>query len=386
MGRRENCFRLPFPPVSPGGASDSAVKTAQRTPAGRRNTRIAVLVVDGVSLSSLNIFRDIIALANALMAERDFLLNDEEAKPLPRPMPVRLSLTTRSIDGAPVRSADGTTVEVEGAIADAVQIGLLFVPSGAQLRAPGFDDIPIRERGLAAMIAKIWQDGAIVAGAGTAVAILARSGILDGRAATIGWHMQEAFRRRFPAVRLDGLRQITEDTDIFCASSLMAEIVLGFELLSRITSTWVGEMVRRLTTSLPSEPDAPAFAAIAETTSNTDMVVAKAIFWIAGNYSQPMRMADLAASLSISERTLLRRFQQVTRMTPHAYARKLRLDVAARMLRGTNTPISHVAAHVGYGDVDFFKQLFKRHYGAAPSTYRRSSADRRQALSRAADT
>jgi AraC-like DNA-binding protein len=67
-------------------------------------------------------------------------------------------------------------------------------------------------------------------------------------------------------------------------------------------------------------------------------------------------------------------------MPPLRYVGWWRLNLAARRLRQTDMPLAAIADEVGYGSEFAFAHAFKREFGMAAGTFRRtpSSADREQ--------
>jgi transcriptional regulator GlxA family with amidase domain len=336
-----------------------------------QHRRVGILVVEGVSLSSVYIFRDLIRLGDIAMARLRAQRNDQPI-PTADDYESTVSILFASQDGSPVRSSCGTMVPVDTALSEAGALGLLYVPS-----SPPLDDTLRTDRVVdevtASAVSRYWSSGTVIGAAGSGVVVLAQSGILNGRSATIHWTLQESFRRMFSRVKLDPLRQITTDSNILCAASLGSELALACQLMSRLNTNWVGEVMARL--ALPDfyEPETSGIVTAVDPASVVDIVVSRALLWIARNYSQPLETKSLAADLSVSERTLLRRFKKTMNVTPHAYMRRLRLGAAARQLQLSNLPIATVAARVGYTDVDFFRSIFRDQYGVSPTEYRRTA-------------
>ena len=73
----------------------------------------------------------------------------------------------------------------------------------------------------------------------------------------------------------------------------------------------------------------------------------------------------------IPERTLKRRFKQATGTTLIDYLQDCRVEEAKRLLEGGAMPVDEISFEVGYEDPSFFRRLFKRRTGLAPSHYRR---------------
>ena len=93
--------------------------------------------------------------------------------------------------------------------------------------------------------------------------------------------------------------------------------------------------------------------------------------WMEQHLDQPFHLGKLAAMAGISEFHFNRLFKRATGLPPSQYQIKLRIDVARRLLRETNTSVVDVANMVGYSNPSHFSQLFRKHAGLSPSDYRR---------------
>ena len=83
------------------------------------------------------------------------------------------------------------------------------------------------------------------------------------------------------------------------------------------------------------------------------------------------RAVPLAAACHISERTLLRRFNDHLGRTPHRYATHVRLSAAAERLVMTDATIDAIADDAGFPDRQAFTRAFSQHFGRSPAQYRR---------------
>jgi transcriptional regulator GlxA family with amidase domain len=72
----------------------------------------------------------------------------------------------------------------------------------------------------------------------------------------------------------------------------------------------------------------------------------------------------------MSSRNFLRRFRDATGESPRTYVQKLRVTAARQMLEEQHLSVQEVCARVGYDDVAFFRDLFKRYTGETPAGYR----------------
>ena len=69
-----------------------------------------------------------------------------------------------------------------------------------------------------------------------------------------------------------------------------------------------------------------------------------------------------------------RLFKRAFGVSPLQYVNSLRIESAAHLIRGTDTPIGQVAEHLGYDDPVYFARCFKKYMGLSPSALRRARA------------
>lgn len=82
-------------------------------------------------------------------------------------------------------------------------------------------------------------------------------------------------------------------------------------------------------------------------------------------------LADLEAMLGFSARHLRRYFQDAYGVTPNQYVQTRRRLLAKQLLTQTTRPISDVALAAGFSSVRRFNDVFRKHYGLAPSAFRK---------------
>jgi AraC family transcriptional regulator of adaptative response / methylphosphotriester-DNA alkyltransferase methyltransferase len=86
-------------------------------------------------------------------------------------------------------------------------------------------------------------------------------------------------------------------------------------------------------------------------------------------FAADLRLADVARRIGASSRALQRAFAEHGELSFSEELRATRLNVAARLLRGTDLPVGAVARRVGYGDHAPFTKAFRRHHGMSPRAY-----------------
>jgi AraC-like DNA-binding protein len=79
---------------------------------------------------------------------------------------------------------------------------------------------------------------------------------------------------------------------------------------------------------------------------------------------------ELAELAAMSPAAFKRRFTRLVGQAPLGYLTRIRMDVAARMLRSSDASLSEVATAIGYDSPYAFGRAFKRERGVAPGQYR----------------
>jgi AraC-like DNA-binding protein len=92
---------------------------------------------------------------------------------------------------------------------------------------------------------------------------------------------------------------------------------------------------------------------------------------IDAEFSEPLRLRDLAANAGVSPTRLLRAFETAYGLTPHRYQQSRRVARARRMILG-GAALADVAAACGYSDQSHLNRWFLRIHGVTPGRLRRA--------------
>ena len=84
------------------------------------------------------------------------------------------------------------------------------------------------------------------------------------------------------------------------------------------------------------------------------------------HYMEDISVENIAASLSIDRRYLLRLFKKEFGVTVVNFIIRTRLDAAHEFLR-SGIPVNKTAVMCGYSDVYNFSKMFKKYHGISPS-------------------
>jgi AraC-like DNA-binding protein len=95
--------------------------------------------------------------------------------------------------------------------------------------------------------------------------------------------------------------------------------------------------------------------------------VSKAISWLRDNFSQPMKVEDLAGLVHMSVSSFHEHFKSVTSMSPLRYQKVLRLQEARRLMVSAMMDASAASRLVGYLSASQFSRDYGRFFGSAPT-------------------
>ncbi len=94
--------------------------------------------------------------------------------------------------------------------------------------------------------------------------------------------------------------------------------------------------------------------------------IARAIDWLKSNFTQPLRIDDLAAQVNMSTSTFHHHFRALTAMSPLQYQKWLRLNDARRLMLTERLDATAAAFQVGYESPSQFSREYSRLFGAPP--------------------
>lgn len=100
-------------------------------------------------------------------------------------------------------------------------------------------------------------------------------------------------------------------------------------------------------------------------------MVQHVIRYIQKHYPEKLSLNEITSkyNFSLSQKGYI--FKKETGMNFQDYVQNIRINESCRLLINTNLTITEVSSAVGYSDVKFFNELFKRYLGITPGQYRK---------------
>jgi AraC-like DNA-binding protein len=94
--------------------------------------------------------------------------------------------------------------------------------------------------------------------------------------------------------------------------------------------------------------------------------IARAIDWLKDNYTESIRVEDLASHVHMSTSTFHHHFRKMTAMSPLQYQKWLRLNEARRLMLTESLDAGMASFQVGYESPSQFSREYSRLFGDSP--------------------
>ena len=264
-------------------------------------------------------------------------------------------VTIASVDGAPIRSVNRIEIAPHCSIDQVDHTDLIIIASATYI-----DKILEKNRQPLDWIRHHYDRGTHVASICTGVFLLAETGLLDGKSATLHWGFADQFKARYPKVALQQDRMFIDHGRLYCSAGVSAGMDLSLYLVEKFCGRQAArQSAKTMVLAMDRQTQLP-YDCFLGVRDHGDPLVAKAQDWLEKNKTQTVEYDRLAQTLRMSRRSLERRFKQATGMTPLSYLQKLRVEHAKHLLEEGTQTFNEITYQVGYEDISFFRKIFVR--------------------------
>ena len=270
--------------------------------------------------------------------------------------------TFLSENDQPVTDSNGIALPPGYDIANAPTSDRAFIVAG-------FDASQISQPNLAAWLASHARVGGIIGGISNGAFLLAAAGLLNQHSATTHWEDFESFCLLYPDVRARYQRFVIDRNRISCAGGsatldLFIELArqdLGNEIALKISRQM---LLQEQSIVLPGSMGKPPGR-------NYSPPVQRALSLIEAGVGQSITVNQLAQSIGISRRDLLRLFHKELNNTPSRILNQRRLDRARSLILNTGLPMTTIAESVGFSSQSHLTSSYHSEFGITPARQRR---------------
>lgn len=263
--------------------------------------------------------------------------------------------------GEPVRTKAGFDVVPRYGFDVIDDADLVGVPAGP------FDGHPEE---LLDALRRAVQREALVMSVCSGAFVLGAAGLLDGRECTTHWMYTEELRRRFPKAKVDPDVLFVADPPVWTSAGTAAGIDLCLHLIREHEGSEVARaFARRMVVPPQRAGGQKQFVETPIPTRRVD-TLEPLLTWMAAHLDQPMTVAGLAERANMSPRTLARRFQAETGVTPYEWISSQRVLLARQLLESSDLTVDAIAARTGFGNAAALRHHFTARVGTTPQHYR----------------
>ncbi|MCX7286410.1 MAG: alpha/beta fold hydrolase [Rhodobacterales bacterium] len=203
---------------------------------------------------------------------------------------------------------------------------------------------------------------------------LARAGLMEGRACSVHWCYEAAFKADFPQIEAREVTILREGRRITASGAgavfdLMLRLIeerLGRDCMTEVACWFQHPFVR--------DADASQKVPIARSGATTDSLPAairNAIRLFETHVEDPLRIPDVALAVGLSGRHFERMFKRETGQSPLRYYHHLRLMKARQRVLYSSDSLREIAASVGYMTSSPMSRHYTEIFGVSPRDERR---------------
>jgi AraC family transcriptional activator FtrA len=314
-----------------------------RRPSGPANRHVAVLVYDGLCTFEFGIAVEMFGLPRAELADW-------------------YQFGLCAVDEGPMRAAGGMRVLADGGLERLDHAGTVIVPGWRGMDAPP-------PEALLDALRRAHARGARLLSFCSGVFVLAATGLLDGRRATTHWRYVEALAERYPRIRIEPDVLYVDEGSLLTSAGSAAALDLSLHLIRRDYGPEVANSVARRAV-VPAHRDGGQAQFIQSPLPEQGATLGKLMEWMRRHLDQSLPLSQLAERARMSERTLLRRFEEATGCSPKQWLTRERLGRARELLEGSDMGVERVAEVCGFGSADTLRHHFRHHLQLSPARYR----------------
>ncbi len=268
-----------------------------------------------------------------------------------------------AVERGPIRAAGGLTLKAPYEPKWLESADTIIIPGWRDLDTP---PSPVLLKRLRAA----HQRGARICSICSGIFLLAATGLLDGKVATTHWKYVEQFSKQYPQVQIQTNALYVDAGQVITSAGSAAGLDMMLHLIRSDHGTKIANLVARRLVISPHRSGGQAQFIPSPVQQDEAGRLSRLMDWVRSHPTEPHTLSSMAAQALMSTRTLQRKFQEATGMTPIEWVVQERINIAREMLELTQNQMSKVAEDAGFGSEESFRKHFRRVVGTSPSVYR----------------
>ncbi len=272
-----------------------------------------------------------------------------------------------AIESGPLMAAGGLSFAADGGLGDLEDADLIVVPGWRAI------DAPVPEK-LTNALRMAHARGARVMSLCSGVAVLAASGLLDGRRATTHWRYAASIAARYPGITVDADVLYLDEGRMLTAAGSAAGIDLCLHVVrGDFGAEAANSVARRLVVPPHREGGQAQFIHAPVPEAREGVRLGPLLDWMRARLDEEQSIKMLAQRVGMSQRTFQRRFETTTGSSVGEWLLTERLRHARRLLETTGeASLDDIAIASGFGTPATMRHHFRKRLGTSPGVYRKT--------------
>ena len=240
-----------------------------------------------------------------------------------------------------------------------------------------------------------WLDrtGVLIGAFSGGIFPLARAGLMEGRACSVHWCYEAAFKADFPDTPAREVTILREGRRITASGAgavfdLMLQLIeerLGRDCMTEVACWFQHPFVRDASASQKVPVARSGGARSGSTTDSLPIAIREAIRLFETHVEDPLRIPDVAQAVGLSGRHFERLFKRETGQSPLRYYHHLRLMKARQRVLYSGDSLREIAVSVGYMTSSPMIRHYTEIFGVSPREERRLTQGHRNMPAQAAE-
>lgn len=270
---------------------------------------------------------------------------------------------TIAAEPGPLRAAGGLLVHCDSKLTDLGKADLIVIPGWPTEKPPSAK--------LLSQLRIAHQNGAQFMAICSGIFLLTALDLLEGKTITTHWRYIDKLKERAPNAIVEENVLYCTDGDILSSAGSAAGIDLALHVIRQELGTKAANIVaQRLVLPAHREGGQKQFVP-RPVQQNTKGPLSNLLDHVRSKLDQDWTVKQLAAKAAMSERTLIRRFQESVGQSPGQWLTSERIYLARELLEQNQMSIDLIAQQTGFNTPETLRHHFRKKLKVSPSDYRR---------------
>jgi transcriptional regulator GlxA family with amidase domain len=201
--------------------------------------------------------------------------------------------------------------------------------------------------------------------------LLAKAGLLSRKRAVTHWNACQALSQHYPDIEVNADALYINHGRLWTSAGVTTGIDMALAMLSNDHGAKLMGMVAKQLVVYARRPGHQSqFSSLLEAQIAADGMFSELIAWLEENLDKPIKVADMAARMAMSERSFFRKFCEVVGVGPAKFLERLRVDRAKSYLEAGKA-LKLISTCVGFRSESAFRSAYAQRYGVTPGHHQR---------------